>query len=128
MSARSHDGSRSERVTARISDEIARLLAAQTGHGATRARTTLSDELIVCVLQGVLSRGEKNLLRSGEREALLRTRAAFQRMMEEDAVRFVQEISGRSVSAFTSANNLDADLAFEIFVLEPLARSPSDRS
>jgi hypothetical protein len=33
----------------------------------------------------------------------------------------VEEISGRRVSAFMSANHLEPDLAVEIFVLEPLA-------
>ena len=40
--------------------------------------------------------------------------------MERDAVAAVEQISGRTVRAFTSANHLDEDLAVEIFVLEPL--------
>jgi uncharacterized protein YbcI len=109
-----------DRVKAKISDEIVRLLAAHTGHGATRAWTTLDDDLIVCVLQDVLSKGEQNLVRNGEREAVLRTRHAYQEMMRHEAVDVVEELSGRTVKAFTSANHLDADLAVEIFVLEPV--------
>lgn len=128
MSGSTHEDAPRDRVTAKISDEIVRLLAAQTGHGATRAWTTLGEDLIVCVLQDVLSKGEQNLVRNGSREEVLRTRRAYQEMMERDAVPAVEQISGRSVKAFTSANHLDADIAVEIFVLEPLgdaSREPS---
>lgn len=120
MSGTTHEETPRDRVTAKISDEIVRLLAAETGHGATRAWTTLGDDLIVCVLQGVLSKGEQNLVRNGTREIVLRTRHAYQEMMERDAVAAVEQISGRTVRAFTSANHLDEDIAVEIFVLEPL--------
>ena len=121
MSGTIEEDSGRDRVTAKISDEIVRLLAAQTGHGATRAWTTLGEDLVVCVLQGVLSKGEQNLVRSGSREVVLSTRSAYQSMMEHDAVTAVEQISGRRVRAFTSANHLDEDIAVEIFVLEPVA-------
>jgi uncharacterized protein YbcI len=121
MSGITHEETPSDRVTAKISDEIVRLLAAETGHGATRAWTTLGDDLIVCVLQGVLSKGEQNLVRNGIREVVMKTRHAYQEMMERDTVAAVEQISGRTVRAFTSANHLDEDIAVEIFVLEPLA-------
>jgi uncharacterized protein YbcI len=121
MSGINDEDAARDRVTAKISDEIVRLLAAETGHGATRAWTTLGDDLIVCVLQGVLSKGEQNLVRNGTREVVLSTRRAYQEMMERDAVAAVEQISGRTVRAFTSATHLDEDIAVEIFVLEPLA-------
>ncbi len=131
MSGTTHEETPRDRVTAKISDEIVRLLAAETGHGATRAWTTLGDDLIVCVLQGVLSKGEQNLVRNGTREVVMRTRHAYQEMMERDAVAAVEQISGRTVRAFTSANHLDEDIAVEIFVLEPLendlAKTPRER-
>jgi uncharacterized protein YbcI len=110
-----------DRVTVSISDAIVRLFAARTGHGATRAWTTLGENLIVCVLQNLLSKGEQSLVQHGERDAVLTTRSAYQEMIEGDAVSAVEEISGRSVSAFMSANHLEPDLAVEIFVLEPLS-------
>jgi uncharacterized protein YbcI len=112
-----------DRLTVRISDAIVRLFAVRTGHGATRAWTTLGENLIVCVLQNVLSKGEQSLVQHGERDAVLTTRSAYQEMIEGDAVSAVEKISGRSVSAFMSANHLEPDLAVEIFVLEPLADS-----
>jgi uncharacterized protein YbcI len=122
MSGTTTDGDLArDRVKAKISDEIVRLFAAHTGHGATRAWTTIDDDLIVCVLQDVLSKGEQNLVRSGERETVLQARSAYQEMMSREAVEAVEELSGRTVKAFTSANHLEPDLAVEIFVLEPLS-------
>jgi uncharacterized protein YbcI len=126
MPGTTHEDSPRDRMTAKISDEIVRLLAAETGHGATRAWTTLGDDLIVCVLQGVLSKGEQNLVRNGTREVVMKTRHAYQDMMERDAVAAVEQISGRAVRAFTSANHLDEDIAVEIFVLESLADGSAD--
>jgi uncharacterized protein YbcI len=121
MSGTTQEDSPRDRVTAKISDEIVRLLAVQTGHGATRAWTTFDQDLVVCVLQGVLSKGEQNLVRNGSRDVVLSTRRAYQSMMERDAIQAVEQISGRHVRAFTSANHLDEDLAVETFVLEPLS-------
>jgi uncharacterized protein YbcI len=121
MPQRTPDGLPGERVTVRVSDAIARLFAVHTGHGATRAWTTLDENLIVCVLQNVLSKGELSLVSHGEHDLVLTTRNAYQEMISGEAVRAVEEISGRSVSAFMSANHLEPDLAAEIFVLEPLA-------
>jgi uncharacterized protein YbcI len=120
MPHRTDDGVPGDRVTVRISDAIARLFAVHTGHGATRAWTTLGENLIVCVLHNVLSKGELSLVSHGEHELVLSTRSAYQEMIEVEAVRAVEQISGRSVSAFMSANHLAPDLAAEIFVLEPL--------
>jgi hypothetical protein len=46
--------------------------------------------------------------------------------MERDATRAVEQLSGRRVRAFTSANHLDADIAVEIFVLEPLGKGAGE--
>ena len=112
-----------EHVTAQISDAIVKLLAVHTGHGARSARTTLGDDVIVCVLEDALTRGERSLLEHGERETVLSTRRAFQETMANDAVRVVEEISGRTVRAFMSANHVDPDLGAEVFVLEPVSES-----
>jgi hypothetical protein len=45
----------------------------------------------------------------------------------EDAIASVEELTGRTVTAFMSANHIDPDLAAELFVLEPAPEmAPSD--
>jgi uncharacterized protein YbcI len=46
-------------------------------------------------------------------------RAEFQAAMREDAIASIEQLTGRKVAAFMSANHIDPDLAAELFVLEP---------
>jgi hypothetical protein len=46
-------------------------------------------------------------------------RSAYQDAMRSDCIRAVEELTGRTVMAFLSANHIDPDLATETFVLKP---------
>lgn len=118
MSGTIEDAAR-RRVTVQVSDALVKLLAVRAGHGARSAWTTLGEDVIVCVLEDLLTTGERNLVEHGERETVLYTRRAFQDMIEAEAVEIVQEITGRTVTAFMSTNHIDPDLAVEVFVLAP---------
>lgn len=114
------DGETGPRAAA-ISNAIVKLMREYTGRGPTRARTTMGDDLIVCVLADTLTKSERKLVENGEHMSVLDQRSLFQRLMREEAVTMVESISGRSVSAFMSNNHIDPDLAVETFVLEPRA-------
>src|SRR5437667_1182018 len=108
-------------LSSAISDAMVRLLSRYTGRGATSSWTILNRDLIVCVMGDALTKGERSLVQHGKREAVLEIRKAFQESMAKDLIGVVEELSGRQVAAFMSNNNIDPDLAVEIFVLEPLA-------
>jgi hypothetical protein len=63
------------------------------------------------------------LLVAGKCDEVLEMRRPFQRVMEVDLIRAVEEITGRRVIAFLSDNQAEPDLAAEIFVLEPVSGS-----
>jgi uncharacterized protein YbcI len=107
-------------VAAAISSSMVRLLHHYTGRGPTRARTTIGENIIVCVMGATLTKGEQNLVQSGAAEVVLHGRRAFQDAMRADAISAVQELSQRRVVAFMSNNHIDPDLAVEVFILEPL--------
>ncbi len=110
---------------AAISNGIVQLLHEYTGRGPTRARTTIGDDLIVCLLSDTLTKSERKLVNHGEERIVLEQRSACQRLMREEAVDMVERLSGRSVAAFMSNNHIDPDLAVETFVLAPpTAREP----
>jgi uncharacterized protein YbcI len=109
-----------------ISDAMVRMLHRYTGRGPTKARTTISRDLIVCVMGATLTKGEQSLVKGGMQDVVLHGRRAFGDMMHADAVGVVQELSGRRVAAFMSHSHIDPDLAVEIFVLEPLARQAAE--
>jgi uncharacterized protein YbcI len=98
------------------------LLHRYTGRGPTKARTTIGEDLIVCVMGATLTKGERTLAQAGKSELVLESRRAFQDAFQADAIAAVQEISNRRVLAFMSNNHIDPDLAVEVFVLEPTRR------
>ena len=102
-----------------ISNHVVRLLSEYTGRGPTKARTHFSDNLITVVVQDLLTKGERSLVRDGKEDLVLETRRAYQLTMRDDFTAGIEEITGRVVIAFLSANNLDPDIAIESFVLAP---------
>jgi uncharacterized protein YbcI len=105
--------------SAAISQRVVRLMSEYTGRGPTKARTTISKNLITVVLEDTLTRGERSLVADGKYDLVLTTRFAFQQTMRTDLVAAVQDITGRDVAAFMSANHIDPDMAVEVFVLNP---------
>ncbi len=102
-----------------VSNLIVRLLSEYTGRGPTRARTHFNDDLVTVVVQDLLTKGERSLIRDGNTELVLETRRAYQQTMRHDLSAGIEQITGRHVVAFLSANHIDPDIAIESFMLEP---------
>jgi uncharacterized protein YbcI len=113
--------------SAAISQSVVRLLSEHTGRGPTKARTTISKDLITVVLEATLTKGERSLVANGKGDLVLTTRHAFHQTMRSDLVTAVQDITGRDVAAFMSANHIDPDMAVEVFVHSPLAKDQNGR-
>jgi uncharacterized protein YbcI len=120
MTSRGYEEVESGPRAAAISNAIVQLLHDYSGRGPTHARTTIAEDLIVCVLADALTRSERRLVEAGEQSIVLEQRVAVQKIMREDAVAAVERLSGRTVRAFMSNNHVDPDLAVETFVLAPL--------
>jgi uncharacterized protein YbcI len=103
-----------------IANHIVRLLSEYTGRGPTKARTTFSDDLVTVVIRDLLTKGEHSLIRDGRAALVLDLRRAYQATMGDELSAGVEEITGRRVIAFLSANHIDPDIAIESFVLAPL--------
>jgi uncharacterized protein YbcI len=115
-------------ANAEISTGLVRLLRDYTGRGPTKARTYIADNLVTCVFEDTLTKGERVLAEhDGGHELILRHRKAFQRAMSRDARSLVEQVTGRTVIAFLSDNHIDPDVAVETFILESLPR-PDDAS
>ena len=107
-------------LAAAISNAVVRALARTTGRGPTKARTTLGENGVFVVLQDSLTHGEQTLTDAGEGEAVLDLRRRWQRVMEADLSREIEELTGRKVIGFMSDNHIEPDIAVEVFVLKPL--------
>ena len=101
-----------------VSNLVVRLLSEYTGRGPTRARTHFNDNLVTVVVQDLLTKGERSLIRDGKTDLVLETRRAYQHSMRHDLSAGVEEITGRQVIAFLSANHIDPDIAIESFMLD----------
>ena len=108
-------------LAAAISNGIVGLMHRYTGRGPVRARTTIDDNLIVCVLGATLTKAEQQLVDGGRDKIVLRGRRAIQETLADDAISLVEELTDRDVVAFMSNNHIDPDLAVETFVLAPIA-------
>jgi uncharacterized protein YbcI len=98
------------------------------GRGPTKARAHVSEDLVVVVLEGVLTRSEQTLRDRGETEEVDRSRRAFQRVVREEFVGAVERITGREVRSFMSEMDAEHDVAVEIFVLEPVDHATNNGS
>jgi uncharacterized protein YbcI len=109
---------------AAISNLVVRLVTEYTGRGPTRARTYLNEDLVTVVLRDSLTKGERSLVRDGKSDLVLQVRLAFQETMREDFARGIEQVTGRTVLAFLSANHMEPDIAIESFILDgpPVAR------
>ncbi|MDQ6835325.1 MAG: DUF2294 domain-containing protein [Actinomycetota bacterium] len=102
-----------------ISNRVVRVMSEYTGRGPTRARTYLHDDLISVVVRDTLTKGERSLVEKGKTEIVLDIRKEFQATMRRDLVAAIEELTGRKVIAFFSANHIEPDAALESFLLAP---------
>ena len=110
-------------IAAAISNATVKLLNEYTGRGPTKAKTTISRDLIAVVLQDTMTKAERTLASNGDATLVLDMRHRFQLAMRDDLVAAVERLSERKVIAFMSDNHIDPDMAVEIFVLEPQAET-----
>jgi uncharacterized protein YbcI len=106
-------------LSAAIANSVVHVLGEHTGRGPTRARAYVHRDVITVVLHDTLTKGERRLVSGGHGRVVVQTRSVFQEMMRAELVASVEDLTGRNVVAFMSANHIDPDLAVETFVLEP---------
>lgn len=104
-----------------ISNAISRLHKEFIGRGPTNSRTTIDGNLVVVLLEGGYTRAEETLGANDKAHLVAAGRLGLQDAMRQGMVHSVEEILGRSVLSFMSANDLDKNLQVEIFVLAPEA-------
>lgn len=105
-------------LPAAISNHVVRLFSEYTGRGPTRVRTTVRENVVLCVAQDNMTKGERRLVEAGEADMVVSIRRKFQATMRDDLVAGVEMLTGRSVVSFMSDHDAETDHAAEIFVLD----------
>jgi uncharacterized protein YbcI len=104
---------------AEVTNGIVRLFSEYYGRGPTRAKSYLLDDAyVVTVLRDTLTTVERTLADTGHGDQVRAVRLTFQEAMAETFKAVVEEALGRRVVSYHSQLLIDADMGFELFVLE----------
>jgi uncharacterized protein YbcI len=108
---------------AQLSRELARALSQvfrrSYGRGPERIRTYVHGDYVLFLLHDSLLTAERTLVRAGRHELVEETRAALQDAVRQDFIDVVEELTGRRVESFLSANDVKTGLSSELFTFAP---------
>jgi uncharacterized protein YbcI len=104
---------------AEITNGIVGLFSEYYGRGPTRAKSYLLDDVyLVTVLRDTMTTVEHTLVEAGYSDQVRSVRIRFQEAMAESFKTVVESALGRTVAAYHSQLLVDADIGFELFVLD----------
>jgi uncharacterized protein YbcI len=115
------------KLAASISNAVVGIHRQYFGRGASRARTVMGADYVICFLEDIYTPVERTLIEAGRFEAVQETRTAFQDTMRDRFVGEVEQLVGRRVIGFLSQVHVDPDLAVETFILEPVKGETDSR-
>jgi uncharacterized protein YbcI len=106
-------------LLAEISRALVQLYKDCYGKGPTKARPYVAGDLVVCVLEGGLLKGEKALRDAGRADAISDQRDALQDVLRQRFIGTIEEITERKVTTYISGVDLQTETNAELFLLEP---------
>jgi uncharacterized protein YbcI len=101
-----------------ISNALVELYATFYQHDRTTATTYINDNIVVCVLEDILTADEDTLIAEGARGEVIDGRVAFQTDSEDEFTAMIERLTHRQVTAFLSANQTTPGVACELFFLD----------
>jgi uncharacterized protein YbcI len=109
-------------LLAAISTRIVAILRDHYGRGPMKAKTYALDDMVIVVMRGSgFTPLEKTIMDSGQPERVVSMRHDFQTIMARQFTDAIEELTGRTVTAFLSQAHVDPDITIEIFFIdEPL--------
>lgn len=105
-------------LNAAVTSALVGIHTAHLGRGPRKASTFHHANVLVTLMDDVMTPAEKTLAAGPKAEAVTIMRHLFQEAMETDYRAAVERITGRKVIVFISGNHLAPDMAAELFVLD----------
>lgn len=102
-----------------ISDEAAALHYEQFKHGPKAVRSYVTDDLVVCVLSGILTPVERTLIDAGGSDRVRWRRAVHQVAFEESYAGRIAMIMRRPVSFYLGTVSIETDVAVYVLTIAP---------
>jgi uncharacterized protein YbcI len=109
---------RPESLLASFSRDIVQIYARQMGRGPTKARSFLSGDHALCVLEDVFTRAEQTLIASGHAAQVIEARRGLQEAIHPELIQVAEDRTGRCVRACLGQVDPAADVAIEYFQFE----------
>ena len=103
-------------ILAAISNEVARIHGRCTGRTPVTTNTVWHDDSVICVLEGVLTSPERELVRAGHLERVQGDRRALREALEPPLRALVETATGRPVRAYLTEIGAE-DIGFDAFIL-----------
>jgi uncharacterized protein YbcI len=107
-------------TTQAVLDSISRQIAAAHtrahGHPPRAARGVWDEDVVVCVLDGVLTEAERGLVERGRHESMRAERLARHEPLAPALRRLVERLTGRPVRAYMTEVGPEG-VASEVFIL-----------
>jgi uncharacterized protein YbcI len=108
-----------EGLPSRLSNAAAGVLAKRLGPGPTRVRAVVDRQAILILFSDGLTKGERMQMKQGNAHYVQAARQEFQRLMRDDLIDMVEDVSSRNVMVFLAHTQLDPDVGITVFLLEP---------
>src|ERR1044072_863929 len=111
-------------VSSQVSRQIVQLHARLYGRGPTRAKTYITQDYLLSVLEEIFTPAERTLIAAGKGEHVQTTRNAFQEAVKESFIEIVEHTAGRPVRTLVSQVDLGTGVAIELFLFSPQTDGP----
>jgi uncharacterized protein YbcI len=105
-------------LNAAITSALVGIQNAHLGRGPTSASTFHHGNVVVTIMNEVMTPAERTLAKSSRGDAVIQMRNLFQETMEADFTKVVESLTGCKVVAFISGNHINPDVAAETFILD----------
>lgn len=105
-------------LNAAVTREVIRVQSESQGRGPKKAFSFHNGNVLITVLEEVLTPAERNLAANGDAEAVLNMRRLYQQSMASELKACIGAVTGRRVVAFMSDNHIEPDMAVETFILD----------
>lgn len=115
-----------EDLNATITRQVVKARRRYMGRGPTTARSFYRHNVIVVMMQGLMTGAETSLVAHGKAEAVLEMRDRLRGVMDSALVPAIENLTGRQVVASMGADHIEPDMAAALFVLDrPLRPEPA---
>jgi uncharacterized protein YbcI len=105
-------------LNAAIARSVVGIHLKYAGRGPTKARALFRDNVIVVILEGVMTTAERSLAAAGQEHALGVFHEGLRAAMEAELIAAVEELTGSGVTALMADTHTSPDIGLELFILD----------